>query len=225
MVSFKTLSLLGLASSAIAAPTAGRPGHKKVVWHTVIHTEYVTIYPGKPTAAPAQPTEQKAQPTTTLAYQAPPPPPPPSSTKVVVVTPTPVVKEPEYQPPANAGYMATVDEWRGKLGLAKLAVDAQLEANALKTCKDGNGQMVHQLNPGTMGQVLAPGGPEDFYHVFVGGWLCERPDMPGLNGVCAEASKGWYYTSTGHADILVSDKYKTIGCANYNGIWSCDLGY
>jgi hypothetical protein len=119
--------------------------------------------------------------------------------------------------------MAIVDEWRGKLGLKNLIHDDQLEANAIKTCREGNGQMVHQLNPGSMGQVLAPGGPDDFYHVFVGGWLCEKPNMPGMNGVCAEASKGWYYTSTGHADILTSPSYSKIGCGEAGGIWGCDL--
>jgi uncharacterized protein YkwD len=119
--------------------------------------------------------------------------------------------------------MGIVDEWRAKLGLSKLTHDAQLEQNAIKTCREGNGEMVHQLNEGSMGQVLAPGGPDDFYHVFVGGWLCEKPDMAGMDGVCAEASKGWYYTSTGHADILTAPNYSKIGCGEQGGIWGCDL--
>ena len=125
--------------------------------------------------------------------------------------------------------MATVNEWRAKLGLPAFQQSSKREATALKTAKDGNGNMVHQLLPGTFGQVLAPGKPDEFFHCFVGGWLCERPDMAGMNGICATASKGWYYTSTGHADILTSKNYKTIGCANAIGsngvgIWACDLG-
>jgi uncharacterized protein YkwD len=119
--------------------------------------------------------------------------------------------------------MAIVDEWRAKLGLSKLEYDSQLEQNAAKTCREGNGQMVHQLNEGSMGQVLAPGSPDEFYHVFVGGWLCEKPNMPGMDGVCTEASKGWYYTSTGHADILTAPQYKKIGCACEKNVWGCDL--
>jgi hypothetical protein len=33
------------------------------------------------------------------------------------------------------------------------------------------------------------------------------------------------YTSTGHVDILTNKDYKTIGCANFDGIWGCDVGY
>jgi hypothetical protein len=121
--------------------------------------------------------------------------------------------------------MAIVDEYRTKLGLPALAQSSDREATALKTAQDGNGQMVHQLLPGTYGQVLAPGGPDDFKHVFVGGWLCEIPTLPGLDGECDTQSKGWTYSSTGHADILTSDSYKNIGCANAGGIWACDLGW
>jgi uncharacterized protein YkwD len=119
--------------------------------------------------------------------------------------------------------MDTVNEWRQKLKLDPLQHDDQLEANALKTAQDGNGQMVHELNPGSFAQVLAPGQPSEFEHCFVGGWLCEKPNMDGMDGVCSTASSGWMYTSTGHADILTNPDYKKIGCANAGGIWGCDL--
>ncbi|KAK3314973.1 hypothetical protein B0H66DRAFT_328863 [Apodospora peruviana] len=122
-----------------------------------------------------------------------------------------------------AGYMDVVSDWRNRLGLKQLKLDGTLENNARKTVVEGNGKMVHQLNPGSFAQVLAPGGPNDFTHCFVGGWLCERPDMKGMNGICATEGKGWIHTSTGHADILTSGSYSKIGCANYNGIWGCDL--
>lgn len=143
----------------------------------------------------------------------------PAYTPAPTPTPTPVVTVPTD----NTGYMATVDEWRGKLGLKALKYDSNLEQNALKTARDGNGKMVHWLGPGTFGQVLAPGDAGDFYHCFVGGWLCELPNMAGMNGVCAEASQGWYYTSTGHAEILTDAKYSKIGCGNVGGIWACDV--
>ncbi|KAF1828529.1 hypothetical protein BDW02DRAFT_512108 [Decorospora gaudefroyi] len=122
--------------------------------------------------------------------------------------------------------MAIVDEWRGKLGLAKLARDSKLESNAMNCVVEGNGAMKHKLNPGTFGQVLAPGKDtqESFLSVFVGGWLCELPNTPGLEGVCGTMSKGWSYQGqTGHAEILMSDNYSKIGCAYYDGIHGCDL--
>lgn len=120
--------------------------------------------------------------------------------------------------------MDVVDTWRAKLGLPSLSHDATLEANALKTCNDGNGEMKHELNPGTMGQVLAPGQPDEFERVFVGGWLCEKPDMPGMDGICSSMSQGWAYGGqTGHADILSNKDYTKIGCACSKGIWGCDV--
>tara|TARA_R110002003_G_scaffold572_5_gene20528 strand:- start:806 stop:1171 length:366 start_codon:yes stop_codon:yes gene_type:complete len=120
--------------------------------------------------------------------------------------------------------MAVVNEWRTKLGLTNLARDAVLEANALKTCVDGNGQMIHKFNPGTSAQVLAPGNANrEFRRIFVGAWLCERPNMAGMYGVCVTESVGWYYTTTGHADILTSTAYTKIGCATFSGVTGCDL--
>lgn len=135
---------------------------------------------------------------------------------------------PSAQPVASSGnsdgYMGVVSEWRSKMGMSALTEDSKLVANAHKTAQDGNGQMVHQLNPGSMAQVLAPGKPEEFTKVFVGGWLCERPSLPGLNGICSSMSQGWAYDGqTGHADILSSKSYSKIGCACVGDIWSCDL--
>lgn len=233
VASTKVLSLLALAASTLAAPAPHGRGHKKIVWHTVIETAYVTVPYGY-TPPKTSSSSSKPEPVVSTIYYTPAPPaptsssssvyvapPPPSSTKATP-TPTPTPSD----PPAT-GYMGVVDEWRQKLGLAKLAYSSKLEANALNTAQEspGEGQMKHKLNPGSMGQVLAPGSADEFYHCFVGGWLCERPDMPGMDGVCATASKGWYYTSTGHADLLISQDYKTIGCANAMGVWACDLGY
>lgn len=125
---------------------------------------------------------------------------------------------------SGSGYMGIVNEWRGKLGMSTLTESDTLQANALKTVQDGNGQMVHELNPGSFAQVLAPGSADEFEKVFVGGWLCERPDLSGLNGICSTMSQGWAYDGqTGHADILTSTSYSKIGCALANGIWGCDL--
>ncbi|PVI01784.1 hypothetical protein DM02DRAFT_524302 [Periconia macrospinosa] len=112
------------------------------------------------------------------------------------------------------------------MNLPEFQKDAQLEANAEKTCREGNGQMVHQLNKGSMGQVLAPGKATDFEKVFVGGWLCEVPSTPGLGSeVCDKMSQGWNHAGqTGHNEILVGTKNKKIGCAIAGGIWGCDVG-
>lgn len=125
----------------------------------------------------------------------------------------------------DPGYMSVVDTWRANMGLADLSWDAQLENNALKTVVDGNGEMRHELNPGTMAQVLAPGSVTDnFQHVFVGGWLCEVPETPGLGDICATESVGWDYNGqTGHNKILTDPAYTKIGCAEAVGIVSCDL--
>jgi len=214
MHSAQALSLLALVGSALAVPAPHYRHQGNVVYKTVVHTAVVTEVVG------AQPQTPKPEPTSAPA----PPPAPVTSVKVVEVTPTPTpTPVVESEAPTETGYMAIVDEYRAKLGLSKLTQDATLEANALKTAQDGNGQMVHELNPGSFAQVLAPGGPDDFKHCFVGGWLCEKPDLPGLNGECATESEGWYYTSTGHADILTSPSYSKIGCGNAGGIWGCDL--
>jgi hypothetical protein len=121
-------------------------------------------------------------------------------------------------------YIVTVNRWRAQMGLPTLSSDSKLESNAMNTVVSGNGAMIHKLNPGTFAQVLAPGAAGSFENVFVGGWLCEKPSLPGLNGVCIILSRGWAYNGqTGHADILSSDIYARIGCAYYAGIWCCDL--
>jgi uncharacterized protein YkwD len=226
MVSTKALTFLALAASALAAPSPRR-GHKKIVWHTVIETAYVTVPYGYETPKTSSSSSTKAVPTTTVVYTPPPAPTSTSTSEVYVPPPSssspPPAATSSAPPATGTGYMAVVDEWRAKLGLSKLAQDSTLEKNALKTAVDGNGQMVHQLNPGSFGQVLAPGQEDEFYHCFVGGWLCEKPDMAGMNGVCATASEGWYYTSTGHADILTSPNYSKIGCGWAGGIWACDV--
>lgn len=83
--------------------------------------------------------------------------------------------------------------------------------------------MKHHLYPGTLSQVLCPGPLDGFRYCFVGGWLCEKPDMPGMNGICKTEGAGFFHDATGHADILTSPRYARIGCANFQGLWACDL--
>jgi hypothetical protein len=126
--------------------------------------------------------------------------------------------------PLGHDYMVIANQWRHNLDKGSLVHDPKLESNAKDTVMSSNGRMVHKLNTGTYAQVLAPGTAEDFEDVFVGGWLCERPNLPGLDGVCSTLSRGWDYRGqTGHADILTTAEYSKIGCGWHTGIWACDL--
>ncbi|KAH8621043.1 hypothetical protein IG631_24305 [Alternaria alternata] len=125
---------------------------------------------------------------------------------------------------ASMGYMEIVNKWRAKLDMKALVHDPELETNAMDAVVAGNGAETHKLNPGTFGQVIAPGKLDTFEHVFVGGWLCEIPDLPGLGDACASQSVGWIHNGeTDHAKILTSEDYTRIGCALYAGVWCCDL--
>lgn len=243
-----TTAILALAGTALAVPHYNKPQQYKevqnvhVVYETVVH--YVTYTEGG--QKPAKPTKTstpvyEAPAVTTVVYEEYTPAPAPTSKVEYSQAPAPAptsFEEPATSvapapassssaAPAGVQWEATVAEWRAKLGLKALTVDKTLTANAQKTVDKSNGKMEHELFPGSMGQVLAPGEnekPEDFYKVFVGGWLCEIPSLPGLNGVCSTASEGWAYAGqTGHAEILTADNYSKIGCAWFNGIWCCDL--
>ncbi|KAJ8113526.1 hypothetical protein OPT61_g4358 [Boeremia exigua] len=238
-----TTAILALAGSALAVPHYNKPQYKEVqnvhvVYETVVHTVYYTEggpRPAKPTKA-STPVYQ-APAVTTVVYEENTPAPAPSSTKAVEYSQAPApapapssTKEAATSaapaPPASTatGYQAIVDEWRAKMGLKALKNDPLLQANAMDTVVSSKGQMIHKLNDGSFGQVLAPGNADDFEHVFVGGWLCELPNTPGLDGVCATQSEGWAYNGqTGHAEILTSEKYTKIGCALDTGIWCCDV--
>jgi uncharacterized protein YkwD len=137
---------------------------------------------------------------------------------------------PSAAAPASGGssdgsYMGIVNEWRGKMGLPALTEDNTLQSNALQTSDDSGGQLKHHLFPGSMAQVMAPGSFSNFESIFVGGWLCELPSLPGLgSSVCNSASQGWNHAGqTGHAEILSSTKYTKIGCGVAEGICTCDL--
>lgn len=246
MHAINAFSLLALAGSAVAAPGGwrnvpdgvdvsngdfARPGqngqwrgppqqnsnnnYTPAKTEVAVVTQYTTVtyggnFGGRPTATPTAIQQPQAPESTWTEW-----------------TSSAAAPTASAAPPSSGnqdGYMAIVSEWRSKLGLSQLQQDGQLQANAEKTASDGQGEMKHWLGPGSMGQVLAPGSPSEFEHVFVGGWLCEISTLPGLNGVCAEMSKGWDYAGQdGHAKILTDPKYSKIGCGNVGNIWACDL--
>jgi len=148
----------------------------------------------------------------------------------------------------GASILSQANKWRSAYGLSTLTWSASLTANAKKTGQDDKGQNeIHELNPGSFAQVIAPGLPTSagrdnagltgFELAYVAGWLCERASSPALAGKCPTYTKkaGMDLSSgeTGHADILTSTKYKQIGCffaANptpatqqWTGLWVCDL--
>jgi len=209
MRSAQVFSLIALVGSALAAPQQPWEGNQAQNVNVVYETVTVTVKGPKPadaTSAPQQTWSATQVAQTQAAKQ------------------TWAAAKPSSAPVANDGsWQSIVTEWRGKMGLSAFNFDDKLTANALKTCQDGNGDMVHELNPGTMGQVLAPGKPDEFLKVFVGGWLCEMPNDSGMDGICGTMSAGWAYGGeTGHAEILRGN-YKNIGCACANGIWGCDV--
>ena len=236
-------AIAALAGSAIAAPSYGNGyGNKPVenvhvVVETVVKTVYVTegyeaptptpvyVAPAAPTttvvAKPVKPTD--AYPVVSMPAYEPPAPVKPTPTPEPTYAPEPT---PEPAPPATEGYMGVVAKWRSKMGLKELTQSSKLEGTSMDTVKSAPGKMEHKLNSGVFGQVLAEGTADDFEHVYLGGWLCERANLPGLNGACKEASDGWNYQGqTGHADILTSPEYTQIGCSFFQGIWCCDLAY
>ncbi|EXJ78010.1 hypothetical protein A1O3_09169 [Capronia epimyces CBS 606.96] len=217
MFSFKNLSVLAaVAGVAFALPTPAEDsalverqwrghGHwqrpDNVVWVTVTATA-----------------DDASIPTATAAAV-------PVSTPASVSVPAAAPATPTADTSGATGYFAIVSKWRAAGGLPAFTQDSTLEANALKTATDSGGALKHELNPGTFAQVLAPGTDDDnsFLSSYVGGWLCEIPTLPGLNGICATLGQGWTHSDTGHADILTSTSYTKIGCANADGIWACDL--
>lgn len=222
-----SLAIAALVSATFAAPSYGQghpPKDVEVVtnYHTVVktvvHTVYVTEGESKPTQAPPS----YDAPAVTTKYEEP----KPTNDYPAYPAPSQEPPKPSQAPsPPASGYQGIVDTWRAKMGMKPLKNSAKLEGNAMDCVKSSAGKMVHKLNPGSYGQVLAPGGADDFEHVFVGGWLCEMPSLPGLGPqVCDEQSKGWSYQGqTGHAEILSSTQYSEIGCALASGIWACDL--
>lgn len=197
---------------------------------------------------------------------------PTSATPLPSVTPS-VTPQPKTQPPPSTtptpaqptaspesdgsplsdgtSLLETANYWRDQYGLPHFTWDSQLEKNALKTGTDGRGQnQVHQLNPGTMAQVITPGmvvkyggdlGGDTPFDLSYCAWLCEVPSQTlKAGGVdqCKLVSDNLHmsYSDTGHYDILTSKSYSKIGCAfadnpdtdnntPYQGLWVCDLGY
>ncbi|KAE8825400.1 hypothetical protein HRS9139_08510 [Pyrenophora teres f. teres] len=184
------------------------------------------VYPPPP--PPPAPTSSTPTPTPTPDFTpapAPPPPAPPAPPAPAPAPPAPTATEAAKAPPSG-GYIDIVIEWRAKMGLPPLEIDLRLQANALTTIQHSGGAMIHELNPGTMAQVMAPGECtlEGFGGCYLGGWLCEKPQLKGLDGVCHKASKGWEYNGqTDHAEILVSTNYGKIGCSCDFNMWACDL--
>jgi hypothetical protein len=143
----------------------------------------------------------------------------------------------------------TINNYRVNANLPLMTWNDQLAANAFKTGNDVSGRaLVHQLNPGSYGQVLVFGFDDNDvcdknlmgwtpFEVFFLSWMCERPLDPALNGVCDmvfEVGRIDTAGQTGHHDLLASTDYTQIGCAfardplapacaQFPGVWACDV--
>lgn len=217
MVSASSLSLLLVAGTALAAPSnwslhkrCGEPvsfggfGSGPNCWGACASDPACTG--GKPAAqaqapAPATPAPAPAQPATNNN----------------------AAQSNSGSSGGNA-YVDAVNNYRQMMGknLPTLSYSSTLEGNVQKTLNDHKGQMVHELNPGTGGQVLAQGDCGDFVTALVHGWICEIPSLL-PSGKC----NGGNYNlggQTGHAEILSSGSYSKVACACTSGIWGCDFG-
>lgn len=146
--------------------------------------------------------------------------------------------------------LTTINKWRKIYKLPLLRWNHQLELNALKTATDGAGQYQnHELNPGTMAQVISPGmevkyggnlGGDTPFELSYVAWLCESSSDPELKSdgtdqcQLVDDNLHMHYDDKGHYDILTSTSYTHIGCAfadnpdsgndtPYQGLWVCDL--
>lgn len=189
MYALKTMSVLALAATTVfAAPTPAegalearqwRGGNR--YWNRPQPNAVVTTYGyggESPAAETSTPEPVAAAPQSWSA---------PSTPAAAPSTPAAA--------PVTAGgggdWLDIANKWRVAGGKPAFVESATLVANAQDTAASSGGQLVHQLNPGTFAQVLAPGDASNFESVYLGGWLCELPNSPGLNGACASASGGW----------------------------------
>ncbi|MCJ1273959.1 hypothetical protein MMC21_001752 [Puttea exsequens] len=174
-----------------------------------------------------------------------------------VVTPPKKVVAPPAKPvqPSTGGsndgspmsghksYLQTANYFRKLQGFPEFEYDDTLQGNSATTNNaDGAVKMAHQLNAGSNAQCIAQGDdtttsgdltPFDLVYL---GWLCEIP-QDNLGDMCDKMKAATHmqmnYQDPGHANILRSTSYKTIGCnyktsvtpqPNFQGMWTCDLG-
>ena len=209
--------------------------------HSVKHSTSAKQSP-VPTSQPVQTSAPKPKPTPSSPVV--------ESSSTTEETPA-ATSQPSDGSPLSAGvsYLTTINKWRSAYSLNTLKWSSKLAANAQKTGTDDGGvNENHELNSGSMAQVITPGqqvgvgdleGESPFEIAYVG-WLCEVPSDPELsaNGVdqCALVKQvlNLYYTETGHHDILTSTSYSEIGCyfapnpaandkSEYQGLYVCDL--
>lgn len=211
--------------------------------------------PPPTTTPPPPPTTSSALPTTTSPPPPPttttaPPPPPSSTSSSAAPSSSPSAPASDSSPQSGGvSMLSTVNKWRKAYSLSDLAWDSTLQGNAQKTGTDDKGvNENHELNSGSMAQVINPGlqtalagkdmgGDSPFELAYVS-WLCEVASDPQLaNGNQCGIVKNiesMVYSDTGHHDILNSPSYSKIGCAfaanslaasdsPYQGLWVCDL--
>ncbi|MCJ1347801.1 hypothetical protein MMC31_006030 [Peltigera leucophlebia] len=146
--------------------------------------------------------------------------------------------------------LTTINKWRHIYKLPLLKWNHQLEINAFKTGTDGAGvDQNHELNEGTLAEVIAPGmrikyggdlGGDTPFELSYVAWLCESSSDAELKSdgtdhcQLVEENLHVLYSEKDTYDILTSEAYTNIGCAfvdnpdlgndtPYQGLWVCDL--
>ena len=138
--------------------------------------------------------------------------------------------------------LETANKYRSLMGYPTFTYSSTLDANAAKTNRDdGANTMTHELNPGSMAQCIAEVDNTDGtakytpFELTYLAWLCEIPDDR-LGNACkdmlAATNMQINYSDPGHAQILRTQSYTTMGCnymdstqsnANFKGMYTCDF--
>ncbi|CAJ2514164.1 Uu.00g022830.m01.CDS01 [Anthostomella pinea] len=152
----------------------------------------------------------------------------PEETQEITTAAAPTVTAASSSSSSGVDYMTTVNKWRGIMNLPTLTYNAAIEASCMQTLinngKNALTEASHMLSNGAMAQVLATGTwtTDGFAKAYVQEWLCEIPSLHGLSGVCNNPAGS---SEQGHAKILTSKSYTTIGCAGFDGNVGCSLGF
>jgi uncharacterized protein YkwD len=160
--------------------------------------------------------------------------------------------DPSIPTTGGVSVLDTLNKYRRAYNLPAFVWDAGCAANAVSTGKanGGGATMVHHLDDGNNGEVIAPGMDDalakatgksyapytPFELALVGSWLCEVASDAQISADCpAIYALGVNYvhgTETGHHDAIVNPAFHAVGCAFaasgsgiFGGQWTCDFKY
>ncbi|KAL8873187.1 MAG: hypothetical protein Q9174_001308 [Haloplaca sp. 1 TL-2023] len=149
----------------------------------------------------------------------------------------------------RADLLGTVNGWRYAYGKPALRWSQDLAGTAASTGQANGGGVSMNHHPcDKCAEVISPGsdhsmgkdlkGRTPFDLVMLKGFLCEVPGDQQLQGACNDFNDlmPMKYDTTGHHDIVLDTRYKTVGCAYtpnsapggywfQQGQWVCELGF